>query len=59
MNNGIVFADELTQIAMSSTPATNLTKLRNITQLANNNLQAPGGVLLHPKMQLSKSVIEN
>ena len=41
-NNGIVFADDLTQIAMSNvplcTPVTNLSTIRNITQFANNNL---------------------
>ncbi len=47
-NNGIVFADDLTQIAMSNvtlrTPADNLSRLTNITQLANNNLRASGGL---------------
>ena len=46
LNNGIVFADDLTQIAMSNVspraPADNLPKLTNITQLANNNLHASG-----------------
>ena len=41
-NNGIMFADDLTQIAMSNvplcTPVTNLSTIRNITQFANNNL---------------------
>ena len=46
-NNVIVFAaDDLTRIAMSnmslSTPSINLSKLTTITQLANDNLCAPG-----------------
>ena len=58
--NGIVFADDLTQIAMFNvslcTPVTKISGLTHITQLANNNLRA-SGVFLHPKMQLSRSVI--
>ena len=61
-NNGIVFADDLTQIAMDNatlrTPIENLSRLTNITQLANNNLRASGGLFLYPKMQLSKPSIE-
>ena len=59
-NNRIVFADDLPQIAMSNvspcTPTNNFSKLRNIIQLATK--MCIRGVFLHPKIQLSKSVIE-